>query len=140
VELVARAHSTAPPERVFALLEAGDRWQEWAGPFVPRSRWAVPGEPVGGVGAVRRLGVGPMSSLERVTLHEAPYRLGYVVDSRAPYRDYRSEVTLAPTPDGGTDITWRSTFDPIVPGTGRLLRWLLARIVGSFAKNLARKA
>jgi uncharacterized protein YndB with AHSA1/START domain len=140
VQLVARARSAAPPERVFALLEAGDRWQEWAGPFVPRSRWHVPGDPVGGVGAVRRLGVGPLSSRERVTVHEAPHRLGYVVDSRAPYRHYRSEVTLTPTAEGGTDIVWRSAFEPIVPGTGRLLRWVLARIVGSFARNLARRA
>jgi hypothetical protein len=140
VELVARARSAAPPERVFALLEAGDRWQDWAGPFVPRSRWEVPGDPPGSVGAVRRLGVGALSSLERVTVHEPARRLGYVVESRAPYRDYRSEVTLTPTPDGGTDITWRSTFEPILPGTGRALRWVLARIVGSFAKNLAKRA
>jgi uncharacterized protein YndB with AHSA1/START domain len=140
VELVARARSAAPPERVFALLEAGDRWQEWAGPFVPRSRWEVPGDPPGSVGAVRRLGVGALSSLERVTVHEPPHRLGYVVDSRAPYRDYRSEVTLTPTPDGGTDITWRSTFEPVLPATGPALRWVLARIVGSFAKNLAKRA
>ena len=140
MELVARARSEAPPERVFALLEAGDRWQDWAGPFVPRSRWQVPGDPPGSVGAVRRLGVGPLVSLERVTEHEAPMRLSYVVDSPAPYRDYRSTVTLTRTAGGGTDIVWRSTFDPIVPGTGLLLRWVLARIVGSFAKNLAKRA
>lgn len=140
MELVARARTDASPDRVFALLEAGDRWQEWAGLFVPRSRWQVPGDPRGSVGAVRRLGVGPLVSLERVVEHQPPHRLSYVVDSRAPYRDYRSTVTLTRTAGGGTDIVWRSTFEPIVPGTGRLMRWLLARIVGSFAKNLARRA
>ena len=140
MDLVARARSSAPPERVFALLEAGDRWQEWAGPFVPRSRWQEPGRPVGGVGAVRRLGVGPLVSLERVVEHEPPYRLVYVVDSPAPYRSYRSEVVLARTPQGGTDITWASSFEPIVPGTGRVLRWFLRLVVGSFARNLARRA
>jgi uncharacterized protein YndB with AHSA1/START domain len=140
VDLVTRARSSAPPERVFALLEAGDRWQEWAGPFVPRSRWQVPGEPVGGVGAVRRLGVGPLVSRERVVEHEPPYRLVYVVDSPGPYRDYRSEVRLERTAEGGTDITWSSTFEPIVPGTGRLLRWFLRLVVGSFARNLAKRA
>ena len=140
MELVTRARSTAPPERVFALLEAGDRWQEWAGPFVPRSRWQVPGEPVGGVGAVRRLGVGPLVSLERVVEHERPHRLAYVVDSPAPYRGYRSEVTLERTADGGTDITWASSFEPLVPGTGPLLRWFLRLVVGSFARNLAKSA
>jgi uncharacterized protein YndB with AHSA1/START domain len=140
VELEATAVSAAPPDRVFALLAAGDRWQEWAGPFVPRSRWQFPGDPVGGVGAVRRLGVGPLASLERITEHEPPHRLSYVIDSRAPYRDYRSTVTLAPTPSGGTAISWRSSFEPIVPGTGPALRWLLRAIVAGFARNLAARA
>jgi uncharacterized protein YndB with AHSA1/START domain len=139
VEILAEAVSAAPPERVFALLAAGDRWQEWAGPFVPRSRWAVPGDPVGGVGAVRRLGVTPFVSLERITEHQPPYRLSYVVDSPAPYRDYRSTVVLTPA-DGGTRITWRSTFEPVVPGTGAVLRWFLGAVVRSFARNLARRA
>ena len=132
--------SAAPPERVFALLAAGDRWQEWAGPLVPRSRWQVPGDPVGGVGAVRRLGVGPFVSLERITASEPPYRLSYVVDSPAPYRSYASTVTLSPLPDGGTAISWRSSFEPIVPGTGVVLRWLLRAFVAGFARNLAKKA
>ena len=132
--------SAAPPERVFALLAAGDRWQEWAGPFVPRSRWQVPGDPVGGVGAVRRLGLGPLASLERITRSQPPYRLSYVVDSAAPYRGYDSTVILTPLPDGGTAISWRSTFEPIVPGTGLVLRWFLRAVVASFARNLARKA
>ncbi|MDP9183525.1 MAG: SRPBCC family protein [Actinomycetota bacterium] len=132
--------SAAPPERVFALLEAGDRWQDWAGPFVPRSRWQVAGDPVGGVGAVRRLGVAPFVSLERITEHVPGRRLAYVIDSRGPYRDYRSTVELTPTEDGGTRIVWQSTFSPIVPGTGPLLRWFLAAVVRSFARNLARQA
>lgn len=140
VEIVAEAESAAPPERVFALVAAGDRWQEWAGPMVPRSRWQVPGDPEGGVGAVRRLGIGPLVSLERVTEHEAPRRLSYVVDSPAPYRDYRSTVELTPTAGGGTRIVWRSTFEPVVPGTGRALRWFLGATVRGFARNLARRA
>jgi uncharacterized protein YndB with AHSA1/START domain len=140
VEFVAEAESAAPPSRVFALLAAGDRWQDWAGPFVPRSRWQVPGAPEGGVGAVRRLGIGPLVSLERITEHEPPYRLSYVVDSPAPYRSYRSTVTLAPTASGGTAISWRSSFEPVVPGTGQVLRWFLRQVVASFARNLAQKA
>ena len=132
--------SSAPPERVFALLEAGDRWQEWAGPFVPRSRWDVPGSPVGGVGAVRRLGISPFISRERITEHVPGERLAYVIDSRGPYRDYRSTVDLTLTESGGTRIVWQSTFEPIVPGTGPALRWFLAATVRSFARNLARKA
>jgi hypothetical protein len=79
-------------------------------------------------------------SLERITEHVPGRRLAYVVDSPAPYRDYRSTVDLTPTDDGGTRIVWQSTFEPVVPGTGPLLRWFLKAVVGSFARNLAGKA
>jgi hypothetical protein len=137
---VATSRSCAPPEAVFALLAAGDRWAEWAGPFVPRSRWAVPGDPEGTVGAVRRLGLGPLSSRERIVEHEPARRLGYVVDSPGPMRDYRAVVDLAPRPDGGTDITWSASFTPVVPGTGALLHVALRGIVRGFARRVAKAA
>lgn len=137
---MATSTSTAPPEAVFALLAAGDRWAQWAGPVVPRSRWVVPGDPVGGVGAVRRLGLGPLSSRERIVEHEPSRRLAYVVDSPGPMRDYRAVVELAPRPDGGTDITWSASFAPVLPGTGGLLLVVLRAIVRGFATRLARAA
>ena len=137
---VATSSSAAAPDAVFALLAAGDRWAEWAGPVVPRSRWAVPGDPVGTVGAVRRLGIGPLSSLERIVEHEPGRRLGYVVDSAAPMRGYRAVVDLAPRTDGGTDITWSASFEPVVPGTGPVLHLVLRGIVRGFAKRVARAA
>lgn len=125
---------------MFGLLEAGDCWSQWAGPFVPRSRWLVPGDPPGTVGAVRRLGAGPLGSSERIVEHVPGRRLSYVVDSWQPYRDYRADVDLVPTTDGGTRIVWQASFAPRVPGTGALLRVGLRRLVGSFATNLARAA
>lgn len=107
---------------------------------MPRSAWAVPGDPVGGVGAVRRLGVGPLASLERIVEHRPPEHLAYVVDSWAPYRDYRAEVDLVPTTDGGTQVRWQASFEPKVPGTGPVLGWFLRRVVAGFAKRLARAA
>jgi hypothetical protein len=107
---------------------------------VPRSRWAAPGSPPGTVGAVRRLGIGPLASLERVVEHQPGRRLSYVVDSWAPYRDYRADVDLVPTAGGGTRIVWQASFSPKLPGTGRLLRAGLHGIVASFARNLARAA
>lgn len=137
---VATSRSAAPPEAVFALLAAGDRWAEWAGPMVPASRWAVPGSPEGTVGAVRRLGLGPLSSRERIVEHQLGRRLAYVVDSAAPFRSYHAVVDLAPRPDGGTDITWSASFEPVVPGTGPLLLIALRAIVRGFAKRVARAA
>lgn len=125
---------------VFAILEDGSRWSEWAGLFVPQSSWAVPGDPPGSVGSVRKLGLGPMVSLERVVEHRPPSHLAYVVVSPSPYRDYRAEVDLTPVPDGGTRIVWQGSFTPNVRGTGRALRWLLRSLVSGFARNLAKAA
>lgn len=130
--------SPAPADALFARLEAGDRWSEWAGPLVPRSRWEVPGDPVGSVGAVRRLGIGPLSSLERIVEHVPGRRLVYVVDSWSPVHGYRAEVDLVPIEEGGTRILWSGSFTPKMPGTGPFFRWALKGIVSGFARNLAR--
>jgi uncharacterized protein YndB with AHSA1/START domain len=134
-----QAWSSAPRERVFAVLVDGSRWQEWAGPFVPRSSWQVEGHPPGSVGSVRRLGVGPLVSLERVVELEPPQRVVYVVDSPSPARGYRAVVELAP--DGhGTRITWSASFEPRLPGSGRLLAAAYRSIVAGFARRLAAHA
>lgn len=122
---------------VFALLEDGSRWSEWAGFFVPQSSWAVPGDPPGRVGAVRKLGIGPLVSLERVVEHVPDEHLAYVVASPSPYRDYRAEVDLTALPDGGTRIVWQGSFTPNVRGTGPVLRWFLHRLVTGFTAKLA---
>jgi hypothetical protein len=108
--------------------------------MVPQSSWAVPGDPPGTVGAVRKLGLGPIASLERIVEHVPDQRLAYVVASWQPYKDYRSVVDLVPTTDGGTRIVWQSSFDPWLPGTGALLRFFLHKVVAGFARNLARAA
>jgi hypothetical protein len=107
---------------------------------VPRSSWTVPGDPPGTVGAVRRLGIGPFVSLEKIVEHVPDRRLAYVVDSWQPYRDYRAEVDLVPTTDGGTQIVWQASFLPRLIGTGPLLRVGLRTIVSGFARNLAQAA
>jgi hypothetical protein len=38
-----------------------------------------------------------------------------------PLRGYESTITLAESPGGGTDISWRSQFEPKVPLTGGLV-------------------
>jgi hypothetical protein len=54
-------------------------------------------------------------------------------------RNYRADVTC--TPDGpGTLVSWVASFDPLVPGTGRLLVLVLNRMLGAFATGVARHA
>ena len=102
-----------------------------------------------GVGAVRRFAWGPGGSQEEVVAWEPPHHLGYVTLRGLPVRSYRADVRLipdrtagdgAPKDGGGTVVTWRSTFTPLVPGTGGLLRLVLERIVSGFATSVCRYA
>ena len=67
-------------------------------------------------------------------------RFGYRALSGLPVKRYDSEVTLAPTDGGGTAITWRSTFEEKVPGTGGALAFALEKMISSCARNLAAEA
>ena len=136
VDLVVR--STAPCEAVWALLADARGWSRWA-PFrtsvLEREGTPIPD----GVGALRRFGNGLVVSREEVVVFDPPRRLVYELRSGLPLRDYRAEVTL--TADGaGTEITWRSRFRPLVPGTGRLFRAFLQRFITDVARRLARHA
>ncbi len=133
------AHSSASPEAVFAVLADAPTWQEWAGPAVPRSSWET-GSLSGGVGAVRRLGFGPLSSREEIVEHDPPHRLAYVLRSGEGLHHYRAIVDLQAQPDGGTHIVWSGTVDTSVLGLAPLLIMVFRRLVGRFANRLARQA
>jgi hypothetical protein len=75
-------------------------------------------------------------SREEVVEYDRPNHLAYVIVSGQPVREYRADVSLLPS-GGGTDIRWEATFLPRLPGTGRLVSWYLAKIVGGLARNLA---
>ena len=135
------ARSLAPPEDVFAVLADVPRWQEWAGPAVPRSSFAREGVPApGGVGAIRRLGSGPLSSSEEIVEYDAPRHLAYVLLNGRRRHGYRADVQLDPLPTGGTRIVWSGSFRPPLPGTGRLMLLGFRRLVGGFAHRLAQRA
>lgn len=108
--VTARSRSASPIEAVWERLADGATWKDWA--WFPSSSLEREGVPApDGVGAIRRFGVGPIGSREEVVAFEPPTHLAYVLLSGLPLRDYRSEVTLTPTDDGGTDIEWVSSFD-----------------------------
>jgi Polyketide cyclase / dehydrase and lipid transport len=66
-------------------------------------------------------------------------RFSYAQLSGLAIRGYRADVDLEPT-DGGTLIRWHSSFDPKVPGTGRLYRRQLSRFIEQTVKGLAARA
>ena len=134
------AVSSAPPEKVFALLADGAGWSEWAGPMIVKSWWEREGTPApGGVGAIRALGLGKVGSREEIVAYEPPHLLAYTILSGLPVRDYRADVRLSPE-GGGTRIDWTGTFTPKLPGTGAVLRRFLLTTIGSFSRRLAKQA
>jgi predicted ester cyclase/uncharacterized protein YndB with AHSA1/START domain len=130
-EIDVRASTAAPPEQVWALLADVRTWPGWAG----FDEAAV--ETGSGVGEVRRFRLGRRTSRERVTVLEAPHRFAYELLSGLPIRDYRAEVTLEPRRGGGTEIRWRSSFEPQVPGTGGVIRTRLEGFIARAARALA---
>jgi uncharacterized protein YndB with AHSA1/START domain len=134
------AHSSAPPEKVFALLADGAGWSSWAGGMIVRSWWEREGTPApGGVGAIRRLGLGRIGSSEEIVAYDPPKHMAYTLLSGMPVRDYRADVWVEPDGDGSR-IRWAGSFMPTVPGTGAALGWFFRSTVGSFARRLAAHA
>ncbi|RJQ91221.1 SRPBCC family protein [Amycolatopsis panacis] len=131
--------STAPPEVLFRLETDGSLWSSWAGPMIPRSRWAEYGDN-GGVGAVRDLGLLPGMVRERTLEYEPDRRHVYTLDSPSPMRDYRAEVFFTPNSRGGTDLRWTGAFTERVPGSGRIVRPLLHGIIRTLSARLVKAA
>ena len=132
------AHSAAPVEEVWPLIGEAGRWKEWS--FLDRSELLRPGAPdAEGVGALRRFTSRGIGSTEEVVAFEPPHHLGYAIVKGFPVRHYRADVQLRPE-GTGTLITWSGTFDEKIPGSGRILELVLARMMGRFATGAARYA
>jgi hypothetical protein len=119
---------------VWPLLADVQTWPRWA-PFDEAE--VESGE---GVGEIRRFRVGRVTTRERVIAMEPPRGYAYEFLSGLPIRDYRAEVTLRPTNEGGTAVRWRSSFRAKLPGTGWLVRRRLAQFIAQTAEGLAREA
>jgi hypothetical protein len=138
-EIEARAHSAAGREAVWRVVADAPGWSRW-GAWQKAELEREGDPPPAGLGAVKALTRRPVVSREEVTVFEPPARFGYRLLSGLPLRGYEAEITLADAPGGGTDITWRSQFEPKIPGTGGLFRRSLGRFIQDAAERLAREA
>jgi uncharacterized protein YndB with AHSA1/START domain len=130
------ATSDRPIEEVWARLADAAGWKDWTN--FTRSALEEEGDPApDGIGAVRRFGIGPMTSVEEVVAFEPPTHFAYVLRKGLPVKGYRADVELASTPSGGTHITWSSTWDRNPPPNA-LWRRFLTSTVGRVAKDLAK--
>ncbi|GAA0250913.1 SRPBCC family protein [Cryptosporangium japonicum] len=133
------AHSAAEPHAVFALLLRAGTWPLWSP--LDRAELEGGGDPdaPAQVGDVRVFRTGPSVSREPV-LELVPDRRFVYGNVGGLFRSYRAVIDLAPSPDGGTDVTWSATLEPKLPGTGRFWAWYLGRFVQRMADGLARYA
>jgi uncharacterized protein YndB with AHSA1/START domain len=134
------ARSAAPPEKVFALLADAPGWKQWAGFVLHTAEWEREGTPApGGIGAIRKMGRWPQYGHEEIVAYEPPHHHAYTMLRGNPVKNYRADVYLKED-NGGTIITWGASFDPKIPGTGKLVELTYKRLIGGFAKKLAKYA
>jgi hypothetical protein len=133
-----RATTTAAPATVYALLRDGSTWPTWSS--IESFELERPGadEPEG-VGAVRVFRGGRVTGRDTIAELVPDRRFAYTHVSNLPVRDYRGEIELEPT-STGTAIRWVSSFEPKIPGTGRLMRRALDGFVVGLTTGLAEHA
>jgi len=132
--VAARAHASADPQAVWALLEDVNRYRDW-GPWSESDYVKQPVSSPHGPGAVRRLRYRKRRAvtIEPVVEVQAGRRLVYTVTSGLPVKNYRATVELTPDANG-TDVEWRATFDRTL--RGRLVRGILQRVYGEVVDRL----
>jgi uncharacterized protein YndB with AHSA1/START domain len=134
----ATRRSTATVEQVWALLSQAERWKDWSNFTI--AELERQGDPApDGVGAIRRFGFPMYTSREEVVAFEPPTHLGYTMLKGLPLREYRSDVTLTPAADGGTVITWVSSFDAR-PADGWFWAGFMKFLLTDFSRRLAKAA
>lgn len=138
VEVV--AHTAAAPQVVWDLVADVESWAEWSLYDEARLESTGEGHP-NGLGARRFLRADRVRSVDEVFAFEPPRRLAYVVvESRLPARDLRSEIQLSPTVQGGTEIWWRSSYEPKFLGTGWMMDRNLKILLADTIRRLAVRA
>lgn len=136
-EIDIRTTSSAGPAALWRLLADSSSWPSWT-PIDSHQ----PVRPAGpdGTGEVRTFRNGRHTVREQIVQSQPERRLSYTLLAGLALRDYRADVDLTPTPTGGTEIRWHTTFRPKVPGTGRLYRTALHNATQQFVDGLASAA
>ena len=73
------------------------------------------GNPINGVGSIRKIFNGPLSVQEKCLSSDPPFSMTYTLLKGAPIKsDYLGKITLNQTEDS-TDLSWVIQFTPLVP-------------------------
>ena len=132
------ATSTADPATVYSLLREGATWPSWS-PIESVELERQGADEPEGIGAVRVLRRGRVEGRDTIAELVPDRRFVYTHVSSLPVRDYRGEIDLEPSGDG-TTIRWVSSFEPKIPGTGRLIRRGLDGFIAEMTNGLAEGA
>jgi uncharacterized membrane protein len=134
--------SSAPPEKIFALLKDISTWPSWA--YVNSVKRERSGEDdPNGVGTRRRIKANLLGMDEEVELLEEIIevvpnrRVAYMILSGIAVRDYVGETNLFKRPDGGTRIQWQSSFYPDDPSTSDQFREVVSSVFQLLLRQLS---
>ena len=106
----AEGTTRAGPEVVWSLVANANTFPQWGpwndGGYRPPS--AGPSQE----GSVQWFRYGRRTtSVEQILEVDEPRLVAYKVVEGLPVKHYRAEVTLTPTPSGGTSIRWAASWD-----------------------------
>ncbi|WP_031469360.1 SRPBCC family protein [Sciscionella sediminilitoris] len=123
----------APIERAFEAVADPAQWERWARPVVRRAVLSRAGHPERfGAGAVRAMGPlrhGPAPIRERILEYSRNESIVYSQEPPVPFRTNHGEIHFRKK-TCGTEIRWTCRFAELIPGSGPVLRYLLAKFVG----------
>jgi uncharacterized protein YndB with AHSA1/START domain len=131
----------APPDAVFAILADHARYDRFDG--IRRSVLVNPGDPdPNGLGAVRRVWVGPLRFEEEITAFEPQRRLDYLIRAVKPLPFRHEGASIRLELDGaGTHAVWTSSFEIPIPVIGRAMdRIFTGQLERGFAHMLERSS
>jgi uncharacterized protein YndB with AHSA1/START domain len=130
------ADSQGSPASVYRFLSDSATWPDWT----PIERCEITIPESSGQPEERTFSTGRITVRERVVEKVPARRLVYTLLDGLPLKDYRAVIELSPTARGGTHITWHTTFEPKVLGTGWLYRRALDKATARFVEGLAQHA
>lgn len=140
-EIIIRRIVNASPEVAWPVFTEHDRFSAYT--MVPSSRLLQAGdEHRYGVGAVRKLGVGPLGATERITEWNPPRSYRYVLFDAPGIKDHDGHVELKAVQgeDDLTSVTWTIRYRTALPLMSRPTKQLVERAVGSIVDGLAAEA
>ena len=117
----------APPERVFEVITDHAQYDRFRG--IRGSELLSEGDPApNGLGAIRRILIGPLRFEEEITAYESQKRMDYlIVRINAPFEHQGGSMRLTAA-DGGTKVEWTSTFRIPLPLIGGIQERIFAAV------------